>query len=175
VSRASILPWILLAVWAAWLHALQGIWASASPWAPDLGVVMLVVLSARMRTSDLFAMGLAVGLGRLAVSVDPPVAVLAGCLGWTAACRGLRTVLVIRGALARSLLAGAGAVALGAWLALARHVRLESSLWDVQGTAWSGALATAIAALVAGPALAFLPGLSPLTRRKKWAVAASTR
>ena len=178
MSSRPLLSWILLAVWSAWLHGLQGLWASGSPWAADLGVVLLVVLAGRMQTADLPGMALAVALGRLAVSVDPPAAVLAGCFGWVVVARGARTVVEIHGLLPRAFLAGAGALVLAAWLGLVHELRLggtgaPASVLATASAAWPAALSTALLALVLGPALALLPGLSPLQKKRKWAVAVS--
>ncbi len=184
MNRSSLLPWILLAVWSAWLHAAQGIWAGASPWAPDLGMVLLVALATRVQARDLPTTALAVALGRLALSVDPPAAVLAGVLGVAALVGGLRTAIEVGGPLPRALLAAAATVLLAAWLgfvhdlhAARQAVLVMPGLSALGGEAvgWRAALSSASVSLFLGPALACLPGLTPLKRRRGWQVAASGR
>lgn len=184
MTGRPLVTWVLLAVWATWLSALQGIWASTSPWAPDLGVALLVVLAARAGRSELPAVGLAVALGRIAVSIDPPAAVLAGLLGVTLAVGGLRGVLEVGGALTRAVLAGCAAALFAVWLELVHDLRAAGEAGLVaEGLAalpapavgWPSALTTAMATLALAPVLAHLPGLSPLSRRTQWQVVASGR
>jgi hypothetical protein len=179
-----VLPWILLAVWSAWLHAVQGLWAASSPWAPDLGAVLLIALAARVQARDLPLVGLAIAVGRLAVSVDPPAAVLAGVLGVTALVRGLRSAVEVGGPLPRTLLAGAATLLIAAWLSFVHdfHAAREAAFAapGVSGLSsvslsWRAALTAAGVSLALGPALARLPGLTPLRRRRGWQVAASGR
>ena len=179
-----LVTWILLAVWATWLSALQGIWASSTPWAPDLAVALLVVLASRSGTGELSAVGLAVALGRIAVSIDPPAAVLAGLLGVAFGVRALRGVLEVGGPLSRAALAAAAAALFASWLGLVHDLRTAGQAGFVvpellglaaRAAGWRPAISTAVVALALGPVLAHLPGLSPLSRRTKWAVAASGR
>jgi len=190
VNRSPVLPWILLLLWAAWAQAAQGLLAGSAAWIPDLGVVLLLSLAARLPHEALPGVALAVALGRIAVSVEPPTAVLAGMLALVAVTRGLRTVLEVDGLLARSLLAGLGAWVFALWLGEVHEARVlaESTfhagslprVWAEQqplvgAAGWRGPLATAGVALVFGPAVARLPGLGPLHRRKTWARGASDR
>jgi len=179
VRRPSLLAWALLALWSAWLHALQGQWAAASPWAADLGMVLLVVLAARMPAGDLVKGGLAVALGRIAVTIDPPAAVLVGLLVPMAVFGALRSVVVIRAGPARAVLAGLASALLAWWLAHVHLVRAGGSPAGLAASldpgAWRTALSTALVALVLGPLFALLPGLALVTRRRAWEVAASSR
>jgi len=179
VRRPSFLAWALLALWSAWLHAFQGHWAAVSPWAADLGMVLLVVLAARMPSGDLVKGGLAVALGRIAVTIDPPAAVLVGLLVPMTVFGALRSVVVIRAGLARAALAGLGSALLAWWLAGVHLVRAGGSpAWLVSELdlgAWRTALSTALVALLLGPLFTLLPGLSLLIRRRAWEVAASGR
>jgi hypothetical protein len=184
VNSQSVLPWILLAVWSAWLHAVQGIWGASSPFAPDLGVVLLIALAARVQTHDLPLIGLSLAVGRLAVSVDPPAAVLAGTLGLTALVRGLRAGVEVGGPLPRTLLAAVSTVLLAAWLGFVHdfHAAREAAVVapGLEGLSnvavhWRAATTSAGVSLLFGPALARLPGLSPLRKRRGWQLAASGR
>ena len=190
MNRNPVLPWLLLVLWSAWAQAAQGLFGSDGAWMPDLGVVLLLSLAARLSTEHLFMVALAVTLGRVAVSVEPPTAVLAGMLALTAVARGLRSVLEVDGALPRGLLAGAGAWVLALWLSHVHqtHVFAEASLqasrfstvWAEYeplsaASGWRMPLATAVTALIFGRVFARLPGLGPLHRRKGWARDASGR
>ncbi len=180
MRRPSLLVWSLLALWSTWLHALQGHLAAASHWAPDLGMVLLVVLAARTPADALPKAGLAVALGRIAVTIDPPAAVLVGIIMPMLVFGGLRSVVVIREGVARAGLAALGSVLLALWLALVHEARSTSgsgAAWfepRIDLGLWRTALATGVAAFVLGPVLAVLPGVAPLMRRRPWEVAASS-
>jgi hypothetical protein len=177
--RIPLSTWVLLALWSTWLHALQGTWWRESAWAPDLGVALFVVLAGRVPRDSLLATGVALALGRIAVTVEPPAAVLAGLLALQGLLAALRSVVVIRGAAARALLAGLSAALLAEWLALVHAARASAgSSWftpELDPPSARIALATAAAALILGPLFAWLPGMTPLVRKKPWEVAASSR
>ncbi len=193
MSRSAVLPWILLAIWSAWIGALQG-WlgsrAALAPWVPDAVLVLLLSLCARLDRKDLPKAALVVGLARSAVSIEPAASLLAGVLGVVLVVRVLSSVLEIGDPPARTVLAFLGALLLARWqaLVLERDVLAAAGLaapslaetWrDAVGAlgprAWSRAAATALCALMLGPALAHLPGLTPLRRRRTWHAAASAR
>ena len=179
MNRPSLVAWIMIALWSTWLHALQGLWSAASPWAPDLGMALLVALAGRVRRDLLLNAALSIALGRIAVSIDPPAAVLAGYLVSMALLGGLRTVVVIREGLARGVLAGAASALLSEWLVLVHEARAGGALtWfapEIDPPSVRLASATALSTLILGPLLARLPGMSLLTRRGPWEVAASGR
>jgi hypothetical protein len=179
VRRSSLFSWALLALWSTWLHALQGQWAAGSSWAPDLGMVLMVVLAARMPSGELATAAVAVALGRVAVTIDPPAAVLVGLLVPALVFGGLRSVVVIREGLARSLLAGLGSAALVLWLSYVHEARQGGAvLWyqpDLAPPLARTALSTAAVALLLGPLFTLLPGVPGLIRRRPWEVAASGR
>lgn len=178
MKRPSLVSWILLALWSTWLHALQGQWAASGPFAPDLGMVLVVVLAARMPPDELARGALAVGLGRCAVSIDPPAAVLFGTLAPALVFGSLRSVVVIREGLARAVLAGVGSALSARWLMLvhaARGTEIPAGLESGLAAVWPLALSTALAALVLGPLFGVLPGMGVLLRRRPWEVAASSR
>lgn len=193
MNRARWLPWFLLLVWSTWLNALQGL-ALERPdltaWVPDAGLALLLALASRLERSDLPAVALTVALGRLAVSVESPPAVLAAALATALFAAALRSVLEIGEPLARTVLAFVLALAWARWQAFALETRafaeaalfagsLEESWRAVRGAlgphAITRAAATAALALVFGPALAHLPGLTPLRRKRTWHAAASAR
>lgn len=190
MNRSRVLPWILLVLWAAWAQAAQGILGSATPWAPDLGVALLLSLAMRLPTEHLPKVALAVALGRVAISIEPPTAIFAGTLALVGGARGLRSILEVNGAFTRSLLSGLGAWGFALWMSGVHEARVLAqapfqasqfpAVWaelDPLGLAvdWRAPLATAGVALLFGPALTRLPGLGPLHRRKAWARDASGR
>ena len=193
MNRARWLPWFLLLVWSTWISALQGL-ALERPdlaaWVPDAGLVLLLALASRLERADLPAVALTVALGRLAVSVESPPAVIAAALTTALLAAGLRSVVEIGEPFARTALAFALALAWARWQAYALESRafadaalfagsLESSWRSVRGAlgphALSRAAATAALALALGPALSHLPGLTPLRRKRTWHAAASAR
>lgn len=179
MMRGPLLPWILLALWAAWLLALQGLLAQRlGAWTPDLGVVLLLALVPRLGPEQLPALALVLGLARCGVSVDPPAAILAGVLGIAALVGMARGVLQLESPAARSLFAALGALLLALWLEGVARVRLPESdvlptLWLL--SQWRLALATGACAPLLAPLLVRLPGLTPLRRRRAWPRAVSAR
>jgi hypothetical protein len=187
------MPWVLLAIWSTWLHALQGLalqQAPLAPWVPDVGLVLLLALCSRLERRDLPRVALVVALGRVAVSVEPVPALLASCLGVVIVVAGLRSMVELGDPLARTLLALVAALAIARWHTLVASTRalqdaslyaesLAASWTAVRGAlgphALTRAAATALVALAFGPALAHLPGLTPLRRKRTWHAAASAR
>lgn len=186
MNRATWLAWAMLGVWASALLGLQGTLARGSlgAWTPDLALAVLVALAARIPVHELPKLGLAMAVARAAVSVDAPAAVLASSLAAVAIARGVRSVVEIDSAPLSASLAFALALAQSAWLELVHRVRLGPEVQralDSAGesvssaSAWRMALSTAVCVALLGGALARLPGLSPLRKRKTWAVAGSSR
>ena len=191
MKRTRWLAWILVAVWAAWLYSAQGALVArvARPeWVPDLALALLVALGARVATRDMPKLACAIALARCAVSVEPPSAVFAAALLAVAVVRASRGVIELTGPVPRSVLALLCAELVHAWFSIVHDVRvaqqsaqfaaLAPHAVDVAGAfarAWPTALATALASLFLGPALARLPGTSPLTLSRQWHVVASFR
>ena len=193
MTRSPLLAWLFLALWAAWVSALQGLAAGPGGlgrWVPDLALVLALSLAARLPAEDMLKVAFAVALGRIAVSIQPPVALLAGYLGILLFARGLRSVLELSGPLQRTLLGALAALLFTGWLAyvhaqraggVAAHALAPGAAADslrplaVALGAWPAALSTGLCALLLGPALARLPGLTPLRRRRPWSRAASLR
>lgn len=176
---------VLFAIWAVWLVAVQALATGTrglGPYVPDLGLVLALSLVARGRPEDVAPLALLFALARASFAVDPPFAILAGAAGVLVLARAMRSVVETHGPLLRTLVAGACALLFDAWLIAVHHVRHEA-LWSPGGTggiggtggsvaeallaAWPAAASTALAALVLGPTLARLPGLTPL-RRGRW-------
>jgi hypothetical protein len=153
-------------------------------------LVLLLGLAAGLGRRDLPLLALVFALARASVSVASPAAIAAGALGLVLIVRGLRTVVELRDAGSRCLLAACSSLALERWHALvdARRALAAPGIapeflqaaWDAQvgdwpAGAWTRALSTVVFTLLFGPALLHLPGLSPMRRRSTWHVAASAR
>jgi len=111
-----------------------------------------------------------VALLRTAFSADPPLAILAGYLGFVGVCHFVRGALELDRPLVRAVIACLGAALLARLWTAAQANELASLGSPGVGAglvsfAWTNALATGLAALLLGTALARLPGLRPLWRR----------
>jgi hypothetical protein len=179
MRRGFLLPWVLLAVWTAWMCALQGLMPSSAR--VDLGVILLVALSARMSAEDLHFGALVAGLARSAVSIDPPVAILSGLLGVAMITAAARSVVDLRSPWMRAPLCALGAFALALWLSIVhavRHPELAQAPFSDRSLlvpSAGAAFLTGLAALFLAPILERLPGLSYFDRGRPWAIAASRR
>lgn len=179
MTRSPWLAWLLLLVWSIWAHALQGLLASGlGAWAPDLGLVLLGSLAARLSTGLLPGVALAIALGRAALSIDPLQAVLAAELGAVLWLRVLRAAIELRTQIVFAPAVGVAAGAVSLWLAFVHESRelLDPGLPPgAIAAALCTSISTALAALVLGPWVAYLPGLSPLRRSSPWSRVASAR
>lgn len=170
--RRVDLAWLLLAVSATLLYAVQGALVRApviGAWIPDAGLVIVLALAARAPGGRALLAAVAVGSGRAAVSIDPASAVLAGYIAAAAVTLALRAVLDVERPLLRALLAGGAALALSSWLCAVRYLRaLErpEDLVAVPGAVVGVALATAAAAVVLGPLVPLAGPLVPLWRTR---------
>jgi hypothetical protein len=190
VKRTSLLQWIVVATWAAWLLALRGLLGGNTELgalAPDLALVLVLALAAQLPRDDLPWLAVAAAFARVATSIDSPAAVLAGFLAVVAIARIARGVVEIANVVPRAVLAAISCFALQAWFAGVHSARLSASSMPFGGApesgefalalarAWPGALATGIAAALLAPWLSRLPGLPSAGRKRPWQVAASSR
>jgi hypothetical protein len=191
MNRTSWWGWIFAAVWTLWLAALQGFVVARSShgaWMPDLALALALALAGHIAREDLPKLALALAAARAAVSIDPPVAIFAAYLCVFGVAHVLRGVFDISSPMPRGMLTFASALFAGAWLELVHRVRdardavvtasdagLGSFGFDVLRSAWPSALTTALAAVIAGPALARLPGLNSLWKKRPWRAVASLR
>ena len=172
---ARVLAWVMLAIWASWTAALQGLVVAQTQlgaWVPDAGLVLLLACAARFDPRDIPKAALVAGIARVAYTVEPPPAVLAGFLALAFLLQATATVAEVEGAIVRPVVCGLFAWAFSAWLLFVGRVRDHSSaeLLDFLPLAlaqWPLALSTGLFALLLAPTLAHLPGLSPL-RRRRW-------
>lgn len=190
MSASVVLAWCAVALWATWASALSEELAARlfGVWAPDLGVVLLVVFASRVRTSCLPWLAPLLALARCASSIEPLFAELAACLGAVGALRALRAGLDLTPRLALACTTGVIAAGWTAWLAWIAQLRIDEHFQraaleaPAQLAGWRttlefapGALSSALAALLLAPLVRRLPGLSVLEGRRPWQVAASLR
>ncbi len=167
-----VVGWLLFLTWAVWLAALQGLWSrhSAGTWVPDAALVLAIVVLARCEMADLVPLAVLTALAHAATGGEAPLVLLAGAFGALFLALSLRDALELSGPLGRTAAAALAAGAFQAWLSLAHDVRAERGDVDVLGAASAAlqvAIASALLALVVGPVLARLPGLTPL-RSRSW-------
>lgn len=171
MNPARWLGFGLFTVWAVWLAGIQGWLVAESPaarWIPDLLLVLVASVVARLESADAPWLALCAALARASVAPEPPVALLAGFLGIIAIALSVRSVVEITGPLWRALVAAAMVLALDGWLVCVHRVRVpESSLSLSIFAGVSVALSSGVLALLLGPLFARLPGLTPL-RRRRW-------
>ncbi len=188
MSVRRTLAFVLVLAYAVWACAIDGAVASAARdfgWTPELFVVLLVVLAARLPAADLPLLALCCALARTSVSIDPPVTSFALSLGMVALARVTRGIVDVQGAWPSAMLAAACAGLGVLWCTLASDARLAVGRLDgtalpidgslVLSLAARRALSTGVAALALGSACAHLPGLGILWRRATWHVGASLR
>lgn len=174
MKRFRGLAWLMLAVWASWLSAAQAVAVAKSPlgpWMPDLGLLLIVACAGRFHPRDVPLATLVVALARVAHSVEPPGAVLAGCFGLSLAVQSVRRVVEVDRPLVRIALAGGGVLLFSLWLVTVHAVRIghgvEHSLADALPLVLPGVVATSFAGLLFVQSFALLPGLTPL-RTRRW-------
>ena len=172
MSAARVLAWFLLAAYCAWLFALEGR-LGAGPdarWVPDLGLVLALSVLARAEVGDAPFIALVAALARAAFGPEPPIVLLTGFLVVAYLALAARRAIELSGPVWRTLAALVLVLVFHAWLALAHGVRTSAEgSWtaDALVAAWPAAVMSALLALVLGPALAHLPGLAPI-RRRRW-------
>lgn len=171
VSR--LLGWILFTAWISWGFALQArltAAGSAGPFVPEIGLVLALAVLARLDEREAPILALVVALSRLAYSAETAAALLAGSLGLCLLALGVRSVVELTGPLWRAVTTGALVALFDLWLALTHAVRPTGSAAGLPlglGSLLAVAFSSGLLALFAGPALARLPGLTPL-RSRRW-------
>jgi hypothetical protein len=155
------------------MFALQSSFAAgngASRFIPDFGLVLALSLLARLDAADIPLCALLTAFARSACSIEPNVPLCAGIMAVFALALAARSVVELTGPLWRMLAAGLFVFAFDAWLMVVQRQQLSTHSIHLDlplARAWPAAVASALLALVAGPLLAHLPGLSPL-RRRRW-------
>lgn len=167
--------WVMLAVWASWLSAAQAIAVSRTvlgAWTPDLGLLLVVACAGALRRSDVMVAALIVGLARVAHSIEPPAALLAGFLGVALAVQSVRRFAELEQPLVRLGLCAGSALFFGLWLNLVHAVRtgMDTGLGGLAAAfpqVLPGALSTTFFGLLFATSFSRLPGLTPL-RKQRW-------
>ena len=167
--------WVMLAIWASWLSAAQAVAVSRTllgAWTPDLGLLLVVAFAGAFRRADVLVATGIVGLARVAHSIEPPAALLAGFLAVALAVQSVRRFAEFDQPLVRIGLCAGAALLFGLWLNLVHAVRTGvdvgmSGLVSALPSVLPGVLSTTICGLVFAGSLARLPGLTPL-RRRRW-------
>lgn len=186
ISPGIGMAWVLFCTWSIWLLALQGFASGVSmgpSWIPDLGLVYVLAVQARLRRGDLLVAVLLGAYCRASLSLDPPLAILAGYLGAAGLAGSVRSMLAVEDRFLLALVVGLAVLGFGAWMRVAVGLRGDgltpgqhpgAPLASCLG-GWRVGISSAMCALLLGPVLAGLPGLTPLRRRRSWASAGSRR
>ena len=169
------IPWIMLAIWASWIAGLQALLVAEGwlgPWVPDLGVLFPLALCCQLHKRDVPLAVLLIALSRIAHTIEPPTAILAGFLGLSLAVAPLRGLAEIERPGLRALVGGCATLCFALWMSLVHVLRVGGELsWtrftDASLEALPAVLITALAALPLFGGLVRLPGLSPLRRRSE--------
>lgn len=163
------IAWIVLGAWLVWLHALQAWLGGGSAWAPDIALVLVFSLVARIESKDALGVVIVALLARAALAVEPGAALGAGLLGLVLLELLARGLFELTAPAWRALFAGAMVFAFDAWLAGVHALHDDGPIPFVRVLAAlvPAAFTSAIVSLALGPALAHLPGLSPL-RSRRW-------
>ncbi len=169
------LAWCAFGVWLLACFAVQGLLARGplARWFPELGLVFLIALVARMEERDAWIAGALAALVRASVAGEAPLVELSALLGLALLVLALRSSLEINAPLLRGVVVVLGVFATDLWICAARAAR---AWWG--GGALDGlrpplvallcvALSSGLVALAFGPLFAHLPGLSPL-RSRRW-------
>lgn len=175
MKSERVLAWFALAAWLLVCFALQGALArgTGALWFPELGLVFLLALLARMEEREAWIAGVLAALVRSAFASEAPLVQLSGLLGFALAVMTLRSSLEISAPLLRGAICVLCVFACNLWLycgTAARAYWARGSLAGFEPPLLAlalVALTSGLLAFVAGPLLAELPGLSPL-RSRRW-------
>lgn len=170
MRQLSVTGHVFVFLWGAWLLGLQGFLATGAlgPWTPDLGLVLLLGLGARLSREESRRAALLVALARAAFTTDAAAAVVTGYLGAVALASTLRGALEIDHVLVRGVVAAFLGGGLAAWWIACHQLALPGTPVAVGFTdVWRTALATGLAALVAAPLAYRLPGFASIRRRRR--------
>lgn len=171
MKAQRVLAWIVFAAWLTWATALHA-WLGqhGTGWLPDLGLVLVFSLLARLEAADAPWLMLATVCARAALAVEGHAALAAGVLGLVPLVLWVRGTFELTAPAWRTLFCGLFVLGFDAWLLVARHVRGEAGESSFAGALLGLvpiALVSALLSLCCGPLFASLPGLTPL-RRRTW-------
>lgn len=185
------LSWCVVALWATWSFALDGLlrtWFDGFAVLPTFGWVLLATLASSLDTRDLPALALVFALGRCATSIEGPAETLAACLAVVGALRVLRLAIDMARPAPLAVFVLIASFATESWFALVHQSRVQDGLmraalevpasvsWLTSAFSdWPSFVANAIAALCLAPLLRRLPGLPARSRSSTWPAVASFR
>lgn len=169
MARLSTSGYLFVFLWGAWLFALQGVVAGSElgGFTPDLGLVLLLALDARLTSGDARRVAVVLSLARAGFSADSAAAIVTGYLGVVGVTSALRSGMEIDGLFLRTLLACVFAGVLSGWWIACHQLALGARASLDPGALLPGALATGLVSLVIGPLLIGLPGFSSIRRRRR--------
>lgn len=173
MKRLRLVAWIMLAIWASWLTALQAVTVTHTgigAFTPDLSTLLLVACAARFHKRDVIPAALVLALARSSFSVEPPAALFAAYLAIAILVRSTRRMADLERPIFMFAMIALVEFALASWLVLVHAlrggaslpVRLSEDLLLVLAVT----LTTTACAIFSG-GFVHLPGLSPL-RNRRW-------
>jgi len=167
VRHPTLIVWAVFCVWALWLAALQGAWAtggSLAAWTPEFGFVLVFALRPELPRGERRAAAALLAAARVAFSSEPVLAVFAAYLGTSGALDALRRSIEIDRPVVRALAAaGATAAAAGFWILCRRISLLEAGIAaPAAALPWRGVIVTGLLVGCALPLVHRLPGARPL-------------
>jgi hypothetical protein len=179
VTKSPWLAWFLLAVWSLWASALEARLADPlGAFAPALGAMLVLGLAARLSTERAFGLALVATLARAALSTEPTLAILAGFLGALLFLRLVRSAFDVSSPLVLAIATCCTVFGFESWTELVRESRLVHGIALADGAiarSLGTGVASGLAMLLFGPAIAYLPGVTPLQRKNPWSNTASVR
>ena len=165
--RPVVLPTIVLIAWSTFFFIGSGLAVRLlGSFTPDIGVLLVVALTARPGSRP-FLVALAVGAGRIAIGVDPPVAVIAGYFAVAAVHASLGEIIDADRLAVRLLGVTLSTFWVVMWLCIVHVLRSDVPLELMDrapGLALRTTLTTAILAPVVIPVLRTIPGIGSYGR-----------
>ncbi|MBI5431542.1 MAG: hypothetical protein HZA52_01795 [Planctomycetes bacterium] len=179
MTKSPWVAWFLLCVWSLWASAVEARLSDPfGPFAPALGLMLVLGLAARLSTGQSLGLALVGTCGCAALCTQPIAAVFATFLGALFFLRVVRSALDVTSPLVLAVATGVAVFGAEAWGELVRETRLVHGLALADGALWRSlatAVSSGVAMLLVGPAIAYLPGVTPLKRNSPWSNVASVR
>ncbi|MCK6448739.1 MAG: hypothetical protein L6Q99_20285 [Planctomycetes bacterium] len=179
MSRSRFVAWFLSTVWILVATACEARLAAAlGVFAPAFGLMVVLGLAARLPTGKAHGLVCAATLARAALATEPVTATLAYFLGALLFLRVVRSAFDVTSPAVLALATALAVFGAETWSALVRESRLVQGVALADGAllhAAATAVSTGVVMLLLGPAIAYLPGVTPLTRSSPWAAGASVR
>lgn len=179
MTRSRSVAWILITVWVVVATAAEARLCTAlGAFAPAFGLAVVLGLAARLPTGKAHGLVLAATCARAALATEPVVATLAYFLGALLFLRAVRSAFDVTSPVVLALAAALAVFGAETWSELVRESRLVQGVALADGAllrAAASGLTSGVVMLLLGPAIAYLLGVTPLTRSSPWAAGASVR